>query len=190
MAAERTLAKRYARALLEVALERKRVDEVEAELYAVADLYEQARDFRTVVLHPALPMARKRELLGKTLGGKVQDFVLRFLRLLLEKGRLRYIREIAAQYDDLSDELQGLVKARVRAFLPLKPEQRRALEEKLMRFAGRRRVILHEAVDRSLLGGIVVRIGDDVLDGSVAGRLRKMREHLLRREHEATRGRG
>ncbi len=186
MAAERTLAKRYARALLEVAAAEGKIDAVEGDLYAIADLYEGERDFRTVVLHPAVPLARKLQVLTALLQGKVQDVVLRFLILLLEKDRLRYIREIAEMYDVLSDSVQGLLKAHVRTFLPLKPDQRKALEEKLMKFAGRRRIVLKEEVDRSLLGGIVVRVGDDVLDGSVAGRLRALKERLLRREEAAT----
>jgi F-type H+-transporting ATPase subunit delta len=186
MAGERTLARRYARALLDVAREQgaDAINEVEQDLYGLADLWESSPELRTVIGHPKLTRDRKRAAVTAALEGKVQPLTIRFVSVLVEKGRLDVIRDIALEFDAASDEAQNVAKAKVATYLPLAEAQRAKLEERLRAFTARARVVIEETVDPSLLGGIVVRIGDQVLDGSVAGRLRKMRERVVLRDEE------
>ena len=184
MAGERTLAKRYARALLDVAREASKIDEVERDLFGLAEAWDATRDLRTVIAHPSVPMDRKKRSVRAVFQGKVADLTLRFLDLLIDKKRMGLLPKIAEAYDEASDELQGIAKARVRAFMPLSDAQRAKLTERLRAFTRRPNIQLAETVDPSLLGGLVVKIGDQVLDGSVAGRLRKLRGRLVLREDE------
>jgi F-type H+-transporting ATPase subunit delta len=179
MADERTLARRYARALLDVAIEAKKVDETERDLHELAELWHASEDVRTLIAHPRWSRERKKELLAGLLAGKVQPLTIRFLERLIENGRLSIIAEIADEYDHISDELQEITKARVTTFLPLNDKQRKRLEEKLHRYTRRPNIELEERVDPAILGGIVVQVGSFLLDGSVAGRLRKLRERLV-----------
>lgn len=184
MADERTLARRYARALLDVAIEKSLVDEVERDLYALAATWRTSRDLRTLVAHPSVHRERKKAAIGGVLGGKVSALTIRFVEVLLDKGRFDLIVPLAVEFDVLSDEAQGIAKLRVTVYMPLTDGQRERLVGMLLQHTGRKRAVIDEAVDPKILGGIVVRYGDQVLDGSLAGRLRKMREHLVLREDE------
>lgn len=182
--AQRTLAKRYARALLQVAAEKNEIGRVAEDLRGVADAYCAVPELRLLVASPARSRDAKKAALARLFSGKVADVVLRFLAVVLEKKRFSAIEEIASAYDDLADEAQGIARARVTTFAPLGEAQRKALTERLGRLTDRTTVVLAESVDAEILGGIVVRIGDQVLDGSIRGRLRKLRERLIIREED------
>lgn len=179
MADETTLARRYARALLDVATERKKVDEVERDLYALAELWHGSEEVRTLIAHPQWSRARKKEILAGLLSGKVDPLTIRFVELLVDNGRLGVIEQIAHEYDHISDEHQQIMKALVTSFMPLNDKQRKKLAEKLQGFTSRANIELEEKVDPSILGGVIVKLGSHVIDGSVAGRLRKMKERLV-----------
>jgi F-type H+-transporting ATPase subunit delta len=181
---ERTLAKRYARALLEVASERGVITPVEEELHAIAAVHRDVPELDLLLRDPARPLEAKRALLERAFQGKVSDLVLHFLTVVLEKGRFSAIEEIAKTYDDLSDEAQGVARVHVTTYSPLGEEQRAALTRKLQGLTARPNIVLQETVDPSILGGVIVRIGDQVVDGSVRGRLRSLRERLVVREDQ------
>jgi F-type H+-transporting ATPase subunit delta len=184
VAGERTLARRYARALLSVAAEQGKVDEVEQDLHGLAEAWDGSRELRTMIAHPSVPRDRKRQALRALFQGKVQDATLRFLDLLLAKRRFPVLPQISEEFDLAADELQSIAKVRVRTFLPLTDAQRAKLIEKLNKFNQRKNIEIAETVDPTLLGGLVIRVGDQVLDGSIAGRLKKLRERLHLREDE------
>lgn len=179
MAGEITLAYRYARALLAVTLEDRSFEKVQKDLYGVADAYDGSVELRGFLGSPSFGRDEKKRALRKLFEGRVQDVTLRFLDVLVEKGRLGLIRPMAEAFDLLNDEADDVAKATVRTFLPLSDAQREALLEKLGRLTRRGRVYLEEELDPSLLGGVVVKVGDTVLDGSVQGRLRRLRDLVL-----------
>jgi F-type H+-transporting ATPase subunit delta len=181
---ERTLAKRYASALLDVTEERGEVDRVEQELHALADLWSRVSELRTLIRHPTIARDRKAAALAAALGGKLSETTLRFATVLLEKGRFELIADIAALYDDLSDEHQGIARIQVTTSKALDDAQRAALVAQLQKFTARPRIVLKEAVDPDILGGVIVRFGDQVIDGSIRARLRDLRERLVVRERE------
>lgn len=178
MPAETMLAKRYARALLAVAIDQDLVTEVGEDLYGVAQAYEEVSGLRGVVGTASMSKARKKLVLERVFGGRVSKVTSAFLSLLIDKGRFGLTPVIAKAFDELDDEARGVAKGRVRSFLPLTTSQRTALRKALERFTDRETVLLEEVVEPELLGGLVVEIGAWVLDGSLRGRLRKMRDHL------------
>lgn len=181
--ADRTIAKRYARALLDVAAERRAIDEVERDLYAVADCFRRSPELRTAIAHPSLTRVRKVDVIRRSFEGKVAPLVVEFLALLVDKGRFGLIGEIATLFDDLSDELQGQLKVKVRTVAPLKPHQRERLLARLKQNM-RPQPILEEEIDPEILGGMVLRIGDFLIDGSLRGRMRALKESLLLQERK------
>ena len=189
MADERTLARRYARAFLDVAKaeEPKKIEALEQELQALAVLWRASPELRNVIAHPTVARAQKQSSVAAALAGKVSPLTLRFVRLLIDRKRLSLILDVAQEFADVADEAQGVVRAKVSSFMPLPAAQREKLLAKIRAFSARPNVRLEEKVDASLLGGILVRVGDQVLDGSVAGKLRKLREHLTLREDERSR---
>lgn len=176
---DRTLSKRYAQALLDVAVKRKCVREVETELVAVAHAYEMTPNIGVVVGHPSVRQADKIGLVRTIFGSRVRVELLEFLLVLMEKRRFELLPEIAKVYDALADEFEGLVRVQVRSFLPLTPEERQRLIDTLSKMSGGRKVAVNEEEDKGLLGGMTVRIGDVLVDGSVRGRLGKLREAML-----------
>src|SRR5476649_143969 len=111
--AERTLAKRYARALLEVAREQKILDKVEDELHGVAGAWRGSAELRYAIGDPSRSREAKRAILQKLFGARVSDVVLKLLGLLLRKKRFAHIEEIAQTYDELADAARGIARAKV-----------------------------------------------------------------------------
>jgi F-type H+-transporting ATPase subunit delta len=177
---ERTIARRYAKALLEVAVGRRRVRETESELTAVAELFRAAPEFRTALTSPVIPRRRRRAAAGRALAGRVGDDVIAFLQILIEEGRAGLLPQIAELYDDLADAQEGIVEVAVRSARPLPDAQVERLRAALERVTRGRRIELELSVDPDLLGGLVLSSGDRVLDGSVAGWLKRTRERLMR----------
>lgn len=175
---ERTIAKRYAKALLEVSVGEKRVRETEAEILAVSELYRTAPLFRKVVTSPVFPRAQKKSAIDSALSGKVGPTLVRFLQVLVEEGRAAFLPDIATVFDALADAHEGVVRVSVSSARALSPAQRDRLRGALERLAGGRSVELTVAVDPALIAGILVRIGESVVDGTVAGRLKRLKEHL------------
>jgi F-type H+-transporting ATPase subunit delta len=177
---ERTIARRYARALLDVSVTERRVRETEDEIRAVADLYRTAPSFRTALVTPVIPRPEKQAIAAKALEGRVGGSLVRFMQVLVEEGRASFLPAIAEIYDALADAHEGLLRVEVRTARPLPTAHRDRLRAALLALAGGRQVELQERVDAALIGGIALRIGDTVIDGSVADRLKRLKEHLMR----------
>ncbi|MBI4563709.1 MAG: ATP synthase F1 subunit delta [Planctomycetes bacterium] len=177
---EKTLARRYAAAMLSVAEREGAVEDIERHLLALKEAYQKEAAFRRAMGQPRLPRAVRKKLLRKPFDGRVHPAFLDFLDLLVDKHRLHLIPDIAESFDHLADASQGIVRVAVRSTFPLSDSQRRTLLDLLVKITGRK-VSLEETVDRSLQGGLSVRIGDSVIDGTVAHRMKELREHLLER---------
>jgi F-type H+-transporting ATPase subunit delta len=178
---ERTIARRYAKALLEVSVREHRVRGTEEELTAVADLFREAPVFRTLLTSPVIPRARRKLETGRALAGRVGPSVVGFLQVLVEEGRAGLLPEIAELFDGLADAEEGIIRVAVRAARPLPDGQIERLRAAIGRFTRGRRVEIAATVDPSLIGGLVVAAGDRVVDGSVAGWLKRMQDRLVRR---------
>lgn len=172
-------AKRYAHALLQLAASEGIVPQVEEQLRAFADLYEQDESLRTLLEHPRIPLDRKRVVLGELVSEKFVRPLVETFYFILEKGRIRLLPALAQVFRELADRAGRILRVEVSSFLPLDESQQRALEEKLVRLTEGHRIELSVTEDRSLLGGLVVRIGNTVIDGSLAGRWKLLREELL-----------
>ena len=109
------------------------------------------------------------------------DAVAKFLRLLVEKRRIHHIAQIAEAYQELLDEELGISRAKVVAAIELSPEDQQKLAEALEKVTGQK-VIVEMEVDPSIIGGVVARIGDLVLDGSIRAQLEKFKESIRRGE--------
>jgi F-type H+-transporting ATPase subunit delta len=175
----RTAAARYARALFDVALqEHVELDQVDQELAAFVDLFSQYPLLEKVLLNPVVPVTRKRaavaELTDRT---KLSPIVAKLLVLLASRDRLVLLRDLLASYRDRVLDYQRIVRAEVTTATPLPTERVRAIEQVLVRTAGRT-VAVRTRVDPSILGGLIARIGDTVYDGSVTRQLERIKERL------------
>ncbi|MGB9887322.1 MAG: ATP synthase F1 subunit delta [Moorellales bacterium] len=184
---ETIVAKRYARALFELAQEKDQVEKLAQELEGVASLIQQVPELNSWLRHRGIPPDEKKAVLRRLLADRVGQLTLNFLLLLCDRKREAYLGAICQQFRILAQEAAGLVEGEVRSAFSLEPEQVRALEERFSQITGRK-VRLEARVDPELIGGLVVRIGDRVWDGSLAQRLRSLKAHLTGLSLEQLRG--
>jgi F-type H+-transporting ATPase subunit delta len=177
MAQRTTAARRYAEAAFELAVRDDAVDAWARDLTTAAQLVGDERVAR-IVDNPSRPFAERREILDKLLNRRIHPAARRLVALLADRGRLDALPEIATQYDQLLKRQRGIVTAIVTSAEPLTKEESRALEERLRAMTGAT-VELQPRIDETLIGGLTVRIGDQLLDGSVRGRLERLRERLI-----------
>ena len=169
-------ARRYAEAAFEVASEAKAVDAWHDDLRRAAAIVSDERLAR-ILENPAVDEQRRREALEKALRGAAKG-VLNLSLLLLERRRLELLPTIAGHFHRLVNARDGIVEGVVTSAAPLSEAEERELRDKLRPLAGGR-LELDYRVDPGLLGGVVVRLGDRLLDGSVRGRLERLRARLV-----------
>ena len=177
MARRKSAARRYAEAAFEVAVRDDAVDAWRKDLDTAAAVVAEERIGRALA-NPAIPLDTRIGTAEATFGRLVGPKVLNLIGLMLRRGRIQELPRLAAEFRRLDDERQGVTRASVTSTLPLEPDEVRALEERLAS-ATDRRVALDLKVDPSLLGGLVVRLGDRLVDGSVRGRLERLRNRLV-----------
>lgn len=174
----RTAARRYAKALLDVASKEADVDHVGEELDAFVALLHQQAALNRVLMNPAVPTPRKRAAVAElTKLARISPVVANLLVLLAERDRLALLNDLAAAYRDMLMERQNVVRAEVTSASPLAAAKTEAIEKRLAAVTGKR-VSMVTKVDQEILGGMIARVGSTVYDASIATQLRKIRERL------------
>ncbi len=136
------------------------------------------RAFHEFLSSPVIDRNRRRASLRTIFEDKVTDLMLRFLLVLNEKGRLGHLEQIGDAYDRLVHEAFGRVEVDVFTPMPMEPQQQETLKQRIGSAIGKE-PILYAYTDARMIGGLKLRIGDQLIDGSVASRLRRMRQSLL-----------
>jgi F-type H+-transporting ATPase subunit delta len=170
---------RYARAFAEVVTDRKIApDQAVEELNTIAHLVKTSSELRNVLQNPSVAQQQKLNLLDaivKKTGGSKS--LRNFIAVLIDQHRIGQIEEIAQQFRKELDDRLGIADARVSSARELSSAERKSLEEQMASITGKEIRASYQE-DESLLGGAVVRIGSTIYDGSVRGRLRKMKERI------------
>ena len=172
------VARIYAQALLELARDRGRIDAIGADLEQVAAAVSADVELRDFIATPVLDATPKKHAI-QALAGKIDDTVIDFLCLLIDKGRIEWLAEIASAYRDLADVAAGRLRVRAASAVALPADQRQRLEETL-HAALKSECIVEAVVEPELIGGLVLQIGDKVYDGSVRSQLRRVRSRMMR----------
>jgi len=175
-----SIARRYARALLELAVDANAEDAFAEQLRALAQVVGQSPDLRTLLADPAFSREQRQQALDAIAGSlNLAPPVANLARLLIDRERATDLGQIAQIYGELDDERSGRARAQVRAATPLSPEQLREIEGALSK-AMRKAVTVEARVDPQLLGGAVAQVGSFLFDGSIKGQLRELRRELKR----------
>ncbi|MCF0154284.1 MAG: F0F1 ATP synthase subunit delta [Veillonella sp.] len=172
------VADRYSAALFEIAQESNALERLETQAQSVLDTFKEQPDLVKFVGNPLLTADAKCDLLGKIFGDEVDKSVLHFLYVMIKRNRAHYIREALEAFVDKSQEERGILKATVTVVEPLTAEQEERLLAKLQTITGKT-LILKTHIDKSIVGGLVVQMGDMRIDGSVARRLEELQKTLL-----------
>ena len=168
----------YARSLFEVAQERDALDTVRDQLGEFADVLRDNRDLQVFFFSPYFSTEEKKEGLHKALDGADEIFM-NFLELLLEKHRMPLIYRIRRDFDVLYREERKLLPVQVTSAVELDAELVKSLGERIGQATGRE-VELTAEVQPDLIGGIVLRVGNSILDASIRNRLEQLRRQVAR----------
>lgn len=173
-----TVAHSYAKALFDLATAEDQVARVEADLESVVSTIKGHLKLKETLGDDAFPAAKKRGVLRQVFEESVSPLVLGIITMLIDAGHDGRLAEVAAAFTEIAEAGTGAVTAKVTTAVPLTDGLRTELSGKLAAMAGRD-VSLREAVDPQLLGGVVVEMGGQVLDGSVRTRLAEMKSRLV-----------
>jgi F-type H+-transporting ATPase subunit delta len=177
-----SIARRYARALLDVATEAGRADAVSEQLSSFSGSIAQSRELEDVLFNPAYSReqrARVVEALLKALG-PVEPVLANTLRLLVDRNRLGYLPDIARLYRDMADAQAGRVRGHVTSAIPLSADTLQSLAGTLKTLT-QRNVVLEARVDPAVLGGVAAQVGSTLYDGTLRTQLEQMRRQLKQR---------
>jgi F-type H+-transporting ATPase subunit delta len=176
---EGSLARRYAKAFLEITTRAGVVDPVGKDLLQLAEIFEQSRELRVALENPAIDRASRKAVLAEVLRRQgANPETRRLVEVLVDRDRLGVLRQIAQAYGSLADERAGRVRAEVISAERLDEARLGQIQRALERVTGKRVVIEH-GEDPALLAGVVSRIGSWVYDGSLRSQMAQLRDTLL-----------
>lgn len=178
---EATVARTYAEALLDLARQDDAIEVYADAIHWIGELLRSEREFRLFLDTPRLDAGEKKSVVREALGDRVPTRFLRFLYVVIDKRRQRLIPEIATKFADLVDEHYGRVQVGVTLAHEPGEELKRALGERLVR-AFEKEILPQYRIDPGILGGVIIRVGDRVMDGSLRRRLQSLRHMLMRAE--------
>ncbi|SFT61571.1 F-type H+-transporting ATPase subunit delta [Selenomonas sp. GACV-9] len=172
------LARKYSRAIFEIAQEEDKLVEYGKELADVRTGLDSVPEAAAFLSNPQVETKAKKEILGKMFEGELSANVYNFLMLLIDKRRIALLSAIEDEYRALSNEARGILIADVTTAEPASSAQQESIKTKLAQVTGKKvELRLHE--NKDIIGGVIVKIGDRRIDGSVAGRLETLRKELL-----------
>ncbi|AFA47029.1 F0F1 ATP synthase subunit delta [Acetobacterium woodii] len=171
------VASKYARALFDVAVDKDQLDEIFSDFKTATDLFSSEKKFMDLMLTPSLNTGEKKGILMRSLESLSNQYVKNYLMILMDKNRFEDIFDIYEAFRKLCNEHKNLVEARVLTVIPLDETLRIALEENLAKRFNKK-VILENEIDKSILGGAVVYVGDQIIDGSIKNQLSQMKKQV------------
>jgi F-type H+-transporting ATPase subunit delta len=185
------LAKVYAKSLFEIAHEQggqQNAEEILGELEDILEIARNDRSFNELLASRLIDAEKRDASLVRMFDGKVSPLTLNFIRQLNRKGRLANLSQISVAMDTLVQEQFGRIEVDVFTASPISASELENVRKRLSDSLGKD-VIMHPYTDSSMLGGIKLRMGDQLIDGSIQAELRKLRDNLLNQGSAQVRGR-
>lgn len=178
MSAE-TVARRYATALADVVIKTGETNSVKTELKTWEQMISSNSQLLEAFSNPSIAQENKEKVLESLIAKTVPTkTTANFLRILLRNSRLTEISEINERFDSILDERNGIVSAQITSANPISESEKKELETNLNKVTGKK-VSPNYIVDKSIIGGIITRIGSTVYDGSIKTKLEELREQLV-----------
>ena len=168
----------YAQSLLELASEQKQAEPADVELAALRTIVEQTPSAREIFTNPAIGIAERQQILDRIFRGRISELVFNLLGVMNQHDRLGLIAEVAQAYHDMLDVQLGKVEVDLIVAHALDSDALVAAQQKISAALGKTAVV-NQRVDESIIGGIIVKVGDKLIDSSVKHQLEAMKQQLL-----------
>ncbi|NLM96861.1 MAG: F0F1 ATP synthase subunit delta [Halanaerobiaceae bacterium] len=172
------IAKKYSLALFELGKEENKLTEFREQLEIITNTIEENTDLKKMLFHPLITPEDKKKILQELFSSAVSDEILNFLKILLEKRREKYIRAILNDFTALMNKENGILEVEVISAVELSAELKDKLEQKLINLSGYK-IILKERVSPDIIGGLILKIGDQVIDGSIRHDLELLMDRII-----------
>ncbi len=168
---------RYAGAFYEVAKELQKEDEFLNELKFIAGVFTENADFMKVLKAPMISKDEKKSLIEKVFSDKLSEPTFNFLKILVDKSRMAAFPQIVEEFKNLLNTARNIKEVTAITAVPLSEDLKTALTAKLKAITGSE-IVLNHFVDSTLIGGILIKIGNEQIDGSVKSRLERLKQDI------------
>ena len=169
------VAYRYARSLMQLAIEQNQLVAVQEDMRLIANTCEGSRDLVLLLKSPVIKGDKKDKILDRVFAGQIGTMTSSFMGILVRKGREAMLPEIAEAFEEIRKVHDGVVTCVVTSATPLDEDARVKVKDLAAKKYPGKSITLSEKVDKNLIGGVIVRIGDEQYDGSVSRRLNDLR---------------
>ena len=174
------ISKTYGDALFELAVEEKKVDSLLEEIVQLQKVLKENDEFSKLMTHPKINKEEKLQVVENVFKGRVSDELLGFLTIIISKDRYQEIDEILDYFLAEVKKYKGIGVATVTTAIPLRDEQCKKIEQKLLDTTDYKSMEMNYELDATLIGGMVIRIGDRVVDSSISTKLNELQKDLLK----------
>ena len=173
------VSKTYGEALFEIAMEEKKARELMEEIQAVQGVLQENEDLNSLLMHPGIPKQEKVQVLTNIFKGRISDELLGFLELVITKERYGELQSIFRYFIDKVKEAEHIGIAYVTTAIEMTDSQKLQIQQKLIQTTDYQTLEMHYRVDKSLIGGMVIRMNDRVVDSSIRNKLDDLTKQLL-----------
>jgi F-type H+-transporting ATPase subunit delta len=173
-----SVATAYARPLLELANEQNQAEAIGQELTGLREVVESNPTFAEFLANPGVGETERTQVLDRVFQGRASPLLMNFLRVLNARGRLGLLVQVSHAYDDLLDELFGKIEVDVTVAQRLSPEELEEVGRRVSQALGKEAVV-HQYVDESIIGGLVLRVQDRLIDASVRSQLQSLKKQMM-----------
>ncbi|BAY31268.1 ATP synthase F1 subuint delta [Nostoc carneum NIES-2107] len=168
------VAQPYAQALMSIAQSQNLTEEFGEDARALLNLLKNSAPLQNLIDNPFIQPEKKKAVITQILGDGANQYLRRFLQLLVDKRRIFFLEQILQQYLALLRQLNQTVLAEVTSAVPLTEAQQQAVKDKVLTITNARQVELETKIDRDLIGGLIIKVGSQVIDASLRGQLRRL----------------
>ena len=168
---------RYAKAILSLSLELKKADKVNDDMKLVFSVIEENEELHIMLDSPVIKTESKRSTLSSLFDKKINNVSLGLINLLIDNKRLPLLPEVAEQYNRLYDEHKGIQLAEVTSAVPLTAELEKKVLAKVKEISGKK-ITLKNIIDPAIIGGFILRVGDQQFDASIIGKMNNLRREF------------
>ncbi len=168
------IAEPYAQALMGTAQSADLVDKMGEDVAFLRSILKDSDELQAVLASPVVKPETKKGILRQIAGETVHSYTLNFLQILVDRGRIVFLDSICSQFQTLLRELRQTALAEVVSAVELSDEQKESVRQKVIQISGARQVELQTSVDPDLIGGVIIKVGSQVIDASLRGQLRRI----------------